>query len=95
MRYGNRLFFVEFESVAALAQGRVDADLKELRTPGYAIWNAKGGIHTNKLKIAAGLDNLGNRFYYEHFSYQRDPFRLGTKIPEPGRSLYLTASYAF
>ncbi|MEN6602207.1 MAG: hypothetical protein ABFD86_07305 [Bryobacteraceae bacterium] len=41
------------------------------------------------------MDNLTNRFYYERYSYQRDPFRLGAKIPEPGRSLFLTVSYAF
>ena len=95
LRYGNRLLFVEVENVSTLAQAKVDTDLKEQRTPGYAVWNAKAGIHTNKLKITAGVDNLANRFYYEAFSYQRDPFRLGTKIPEPGRSLFLTASYAF
>ncbi len=95
LRYGNRLFFVEMENISTLAQNKVDTDLKEQRTPGYTVWNAKVGIHSSKLKVAAGVDNLADRFYYEAFSYQRDPFRLGTKIPEPGRSLYLTASYAF
>jgi iron complex outermembrane receptor protein len=95
LRYGNRLFFVEFENVSTLAQDKVDTDLKEQPTPGYTVWNLKAGIHTNKLKVAAGVDNLANRFYYESFSYQRDPFRFGAKIPEPGRSLFLTVCYVF
>ncbi len=95
LRYGTRHFFVEVESLAAWAQRRVDTDLRELPTPGYMLMNVKFGIHTNKLNVAAGADNLSNRFYYEAFSYQRDPFRTGVKVPEPGRSLYVTSSFAF
>lgn len=95
LRYGNRFMFLEFENVAAWAQNNVDTDLKEQGTPGYAVMNFKLGVHTKRFKFAGGIDNLSNRFYYEHLSYQRDPFRLGIKVPEPGRSLYLTANYAF
>jgi len=95
LRYGNRFMFLEFENLTAWAQNNVDTGLKEQRTPGYAVMNFKVGVHTKKFKFAGGIDNLSNRFYYEHLSYQRDPFRLGIKVPEPGRSLYLTANYAF
>jgi iron complex outermembrane receptor protein len=42
-----------------------------------------------------GVDNLLNRYYYEHCSYQRDPFRLGTVVPEPGRAAFITLSREF
>ena len=95
LRYGARRFFAEVESVLANAQGRVDSDLREQRTPGYAVVNLKAGLHTSKVNLALGLDNLLDRFYYEHFSYQRDAFRTGTKVPEPGRSVFLTIAYGF
>ena len=95
LRYGNRRFFGEVEGIAMRAQHRVDADMRELATPGYAVMNFKAGVHSGKLNFAAGVSNLFDRFYYEHCSYQRDPFRSGARVPEPGRSLFLTASYAF
>ena len=95
LRYGARRFFAEVESLLANAQGRVDSDLREQRTPGYAVVNLKTGLHTSKIDLALGIDNLLDRFYYEHFSYQRDAFRTGTKVPEPGRSVFLTISYGF
>ena len=95
LRYGTKFFFAELEGVFAQAQGRVDTDLKEQRTPGYASMNFKLGVHAGKLNLAAGVDNLLDRFYYEHFSFQRDPFRSGVRVPEPGRSVFLTCSYSF
>jgi len=29
----------------------------------------------------------------ESLSYQRDPFRSGVRVPEPGRSLFANASF--
>lgn len=95
LRYGQRTFFGELEGVFVGRQERVDSDLRESPTPGYGVLNAKFGIHREKLKISAGVDNLFDRFYYEHFSYQRDPFRIGTRTPEPGRSAFITMGYAF
>lgn len=95
LRLGTRILFAEIEGIAAGAQRRIDTDLRESPTPGYAILNVKGGLHTRKASFAAGIDNVFDRFYYEHFSYQRDPFRLGTRVPEPGINLYVTVSYAF
>ncbi|MFB3829354.1 MAG: TonB-dependent receptor domain-containing protein [Bryobacteraceae bacterium] len=95
LRYGNRLWFAEVEGLAARAQDRVDAEVKESRTPGYGVLNVRAGIHSRRLNLSAGIDNLLDRFYYEHFSYQRDPFRLGVRVPEPGRNVFATLSYAF
>jgi iron complex outermembrane receptor protein len=45
--------------------------------------------------LTGGLDNILNRYYWEACSYQRDPFRSGLQVPEPGRSAYLNAAYNF
>ena len=36
--------------------------------------------------LLGGVENLFDRAYREHLSYQRDPFRAGVAVPEPGRS---------
>jgi iron complex outermembrane recepter protein len=95
LRYGTKVFFAEVEGLAVNAQSRVDTDLKELETPGYATMGFKIGARTTRLNFAVGLDNVFDRFYYEHLSFQRDPFRLGVKVPEPGRGFYLTFGYSF
>ena len=95
IRYGRRTFFSEIEGMAIGRQNRVDSDLGETATPGYGLVNLKLGIHGEKVRLATGMDNLFDHYYYEHFSYQRDPFRTGGRIPEPGRSVYLTMSYGF
>jgi iron complex outermembrane receptor protein len=41
------------------------------------------------------VQNLFDRTYVEHLSYQRDPFAAGFKVPEPGRSFQLAAQYAY
>jgi iron complex outermembrane receptor protein len=95
LRYGGRTLFLEAEAIAVNAQGRVDAALREARTPGYAVANLKAGIHGSKLNLAGGIGNLFDRSYYEHASYQRDPFRTGARVPEPGRNVFVTVAYGF
>ena len=95
LRYGHRIYFAEAVVLASARQDRVDSRIAELPTPGYAIFGVKGGIHLKQWNLAAGIDNLTGRFYYEHLSFQRDPFRNGVRVPEPGRTLYLNLSYRF
>jgi iron complex outermembrane receptor protein len=95
LRYGTRVFFSEVELLASAAQKRVDSDLNEALTPGFATFSVRGGVHSTHLKISGGIENVLNRFYYEHLSYQRDPFRLGAKVPEPGRSVFLRTEFQF
>jgi iron complex outermembrane receptor protein len=95
LRFGRKKFFGELEGLAVNAQNHVDADLLETRTPGYFILSFKGGIRFEKMRFTAGVENLFNRYYYEHFSYQRDPFRSGVRVPEPGRTLYVVWEYRF
>ncbi len=92
-RYEVYKCFAEMEGIFADDQHRVDSDLNEEKTSGWAIMNLKAGIKYNKFNIFAGVHNLFDRHYYDHLSYQRDPFRSGIKVPESGRSFYLNISY--
>jgi iron complex outermembrane recepter protein len=77
------------------AQRRVDRDLQEIPTPGYGVLDFKAGVHTKRMNVAFGVANVLNRLYYEHCSYQRDPFRSGLRVPEPGRNFFATFQYTF
>lgn len=95
VRYGTRIWFGEIEGIAVNSQLRVDTDLREVPTAGYAVANLKGGIHLSGVTITAGIDNLFDRYYQEHLSFQRDPFRNGQRVPEPGRSAFVNIGYSF
>jgi iron complex outermembrane receptor protein len=95
LRYTHRIAWVELGGTAVSRQDRVDIDLKETPTPGYGLMNVKLGVTYRRLFASLGVDNLLNRYYYEHLSYYRDPFASGVKVPEPGRSLFMQVRYAF
>lgn len=95
LRYDTGVYFGEIETVAQATQDKVDSDLGETKTSGWAIVNLKAGGEYKNLRLTAGVENLFDKFYYEHLSYLRDPFSTGTKVPEPGRSFYLNVSYRF
>lgn len=50
------------------------------------------GMHRGRLHFALGVDNALDRYYIEHLSFQRDPYRTGVRIPE--RTLYVNVSFA-
>ncbi|WP_064746560.1 TonB-dependent receptor domain-containing protein [Lysobacter antibioticus] len=67
--------------------------------PGYAVvdvmanWNLLGD---DRLKLGAAVNNLFDRFYYDHGTYG---YQAGTKsyigFPSPGRELSLSLTYRF
>ncbi len=93
-RWERRRTFAELEGVFAAAQDRVDRDLQEQPTPGWGVANLRVGARLHGFLVSVALGNLFDRFYYEHLSYLRDPFRSGARVPEPGRSLSMALSYA-
>ncbi|WP_448587611.1 TonB-dependent receptor [Thermocrinis sp.] len=95
LRYDTGLWFVEGETVATATQDRVDYDLREQKTSGYGIINLKAGANWKGFSLTAGVDNLLDKKYFEHTSFVRNPFMTGVKVPEPGRTFYLNASYRF
>jgi iron complex outermembrane recepter protein len=94
-RYDDGLFFGAVEGVFAADQERVDAALREERTPGWGVLNVSAGLKRGKLRATLGVANVFDRLYTDHLSYQRDPFRSGARVPEPGRSVYVNASAGF
>jgi len=95
LRYDKGTYFGEVETVLSATQNRVDRDLNEQKTSGYGVVNVKVGGNFKGFTITAGIDNLFDKKYFEHLSYLRDPFATGVKVPEPGRTFYINASYTF
>jgi iron complex outermembrane receptor protein len=87
--------FVEVEGIYSAEQSHVDTDLRESVTPEYALANARVGGSFGRLRFSVGLSNLLDRTYVEHLSYQRDPFRTGAKVYEPGRNIYANVAFVF
>jgi iron complex outermembrane receptor protein len=95
LRYAHRNVFAELGGTGVARQNLVDADLKETPTAGYGLMNAKLGLGRGKLNVSLAVDNLLDRYYFEHLSYFRDPFRSGVKVPEPGRNFFGQLKYSF
>ena len=84
-------WFTELEGVASASQAHVDQTLGEAATPSYAIANLTGGIRRGRL-ATIGVSNLFDTYFVEHLSYQRDPYRSGVRVAEPGRNLFTNVS---
>lgn len=93
VRWQNPRLFAEAEGLSAAEQDRIDTDLDEFATPGWAILNLKGGVTFGHWRLQLILENVFDRTYREHFSYLRNPFRSGVTINEPGRSYTLTLGW--
>ena len=95
LRFDTGIYFAQIEGLFQATQDKVDSDLNEQKTPGWGVVNLKAGGEHRNFRIIVGVDNLFNKFYYEHLSYLRDPFSSGIRVPEPGRSIHLNLSYLF
>jgi len=93
LRWQSPKYFTELEGVGAAEQDRVDADLSEQRTPAWGIVNLKAGATYGRWRLTVNFDNLFDRTYHEHLSYQRNPFRSGFIVNEPGRSFSATLGW--
>jgi iron complex outermembrane receptor protein len=95
IRYDDGRLFAVAEGVFVGRQEHVDADLNELVTPGYGIANVQGGVRRGPLSLTVGLSNVLDHTYREHLSYQRDPFRSGVFVNEPGRNAFVSIAWRF
>ena len=93
LRYATGRYWAEVEGVASAAQNHVDTDLNEQPTPAWQVANVKVGGSVAGLQLTVGVWNLFNQTYYETLSYQRDPFRSGFKVPEPGRNFFVNLGW--
>jgi iron complex outermembrane receptor protein len=95
LRYDGGGHWLRLELVAAASQSRVNLDLGETKTPGYGVVNLSAGLRTRHLSFTAGVVNLLDKLYVEHLSSQRDPFRSGARLFEPGRQIFANAVVPF
>lgn len=95
LRFDDGRVFAVVEEVVTGDQDRVDADLGEQPTPGAAVTNLSAGARWRALTVAVGVTNLFDRFYVDALSYQRDPFRTGVRLPEPGRQWFSNVTWRF
>ncbi len=95
VRWDNDSFFLEVTERFADGQDRVDPDLQEEKTAGWAVTDIKAGANWGNWILTGGVNNLFDIYYVTHLSYQRDPFSSGVKVPETGALAYTTLSYAF
>lgn len=95
LRYDDGRLFGSAEGVFSAAQRETDLDLEEGETPSHAILNLSAGARRGRVTFTTGIGNLFNRTYAEHLSYQRDPFRSGVRVMEPGRSVFVNLGVGF
>ncbi|MDY6971924.1 MAG: TonB-dependent receptor [Thermodesulfobacteriota bacterium] len=95
VRYDTDRYFTEIEGIFADDQHRIDSELNEEKTHGWGIVNLKMGMVYKKFNVFCGIHNIFDRQYFDHLSYQRDPFRTGIKVPEIGRDFYLNLTYSW
>jgi len=95
LRFETGRFLAEIEGVFGGTQRNVDTLLGEQSTAGYGIANLRGGINLKGLALSFGLNNIFDRNYYEYLSCQRDPFRSGARVYEPGRNFFVNIAYRY
>ncbi len=81
-------FYGEFEMRNVGPQDRVAASRLEAPSPGFTTLSLRGGLQLPKrLSLEAGVENLGDKFYFEHLN-SLNPFTR-ERIPEMGRFVFV------
>ncbi|MCA9266099.1 MAG: TonB-dependent receptor, partial [Planctomycetales bacterium] len=72
-------------------QSRNAATLAELPTPGFTVWNLRTFLQvTPSMVIVTGIENLTDKFYFEHLDY-----RAGLGVFRPGISYYFGTEVSY
>jgi iron complex outermembrane receptor protein len=95
LRFDDGRLFAGVEGLASAAQRKVDADLGELPTPSAAVVNLHAGLRQGRFSATVGVANLLDQYFVDHLSFQRDPFRTGVRVPEPGRHGFVNVGWKF
>jgi len=95
LRYDTGSWFAEATERFADSQDRVDPSLQEEATSGWGVTDLKAGANWERWSVTGGVNNLFDRYYFSHLSYQRDPFASGIKVPEIGLFAYLNLAYRY
>jgi len=96
IKYDDGTLFGQVETIYAAKQRNVDSELNETTTKSYYVVNTKAGVNMgSRAFVGIGIDNVFDKNYYTYLSYLRNPFSSGTKVPEPGRFIYMNVNYKF
>jgi outer membrane receptor protein involved in Fe transport len=95
LRYDNARWHGLAEVVASARQDHVVEALGETPTPAFASLNLRAAVRLRAITVNASVDNVLDALYAEHLSFQRDPFRNGTRVYEPGRTISIGAGLRF
>jgi len=84
----------------ATSQDRIDPLFGENETPGYEVFHLRCGIEPiRNLQLELGIENLFDQEYHEHLTREVPvpvgSLAAGSEVPEPGRSVYVTARWKF
>jgi len=88
-------FDTYLEGIYSAKQNNVDEELKEFTTSPYFVMNLKTSYSEDRFSFTFGIDNIFDTMYYTYLSYSRNPFTSGTKVPEPGRFIYMSLGLTY
>ncbi|MCB1020243.1 MAG: TonB-dependent receptor [Acidobacteria bacterium] len=81
-------FWAEYQMRNVWNQSRVAASRLETPSPGFTLHGIRFGAELPKrFTLNAGIENLGDKSYFEHLN-SLNPFTR-VRIPEPGRNAYV------
>jgi iron complex outermembrane receptor protein len=76
------LFWAQIETRAAAPQNKVSPFTGENETPGFTVYNLRGGIRLGShFHVQSGIENITEVFYHEHLDRN--------DIPQSGRNFYI------
>jgi iron complex outermembrane receptor protein len=91
LKYQKNNFMMQAECENALAQNRINLNYGEQKTPGFTIFNIKGGyifkLNKSTVDASLGITNILNKAYYAHLDWGR--------IYRPGRSVEVYVKYSY
>lgn len=93
-------YWGEFMGRFAAGQDRYDPVVDPGTTPGFSIFDVRFGWKpTKSLLLTAGIENIFDKYYYEHtsknFAFNQDGYKTTDRISEPGRNAYLNLRWMF
>ena len=82
------------------SQHRYDPVIDSGKTNGFSTLDLRLGWKLKKdILLTAGVENLFDKYYYEHasknFAFNQDGYKTTDRIPEPGRNVYLNLTMTF
>ena len=88
IRFSERDYLLQAETVWAAAQRNVNEIYGESQSPSFVVFNLRGSLKLfEALSVDAGVENIFDMLYYEHLDWQQ--------IPRPGRNLYVSLKTGF